>query len=311
MTVAFKSIPNGSHEENTGAVAKAYNEAGDRYQTYADGDLDKLYAFGGRYSFGDRQTWAVIEQRLHKLRLSGARSLRILDLGCGPGTWIRRTVACAQRMGFTDITARGVDLSDFQIRRARTLSRGLAARPDMHLSFEVGDIRGKLPEPDKSVDLCLCLYGVINHLAVGELDAFLREISRVTSGGLIATVRTIGSTPTIYVDAVSTARNFRQNNDLDRLEVEFQSGKLAAFHSHLFSRAEIRALVTPFMNIEDLRGLDLFHGRFAGDRRWNPPRAASTDKFMRELAALESRYSHDPEFMDHATHLLIVAGPAR
>jgi hypothetical protein len=29
---------------------------------------------------------------------------------------------------------------------------------------------------------------------------------------------------------------------------------------------------------------------------------------MRELAALENRYSHDPEFMDHATHLLIVAG---
>jgi hypothetical protein len=29
---------------------------------------------------------------------------------------------------------------------------------------------------------------------------------------------------------------------------------------------------------------------------------------MRELAALETRYSHDPEFMDHATHLLIVAG---
>src|ERR1019366_6539128 len=87
MTVAFKSVPNGSHEENTGAGAKASNETGDRSQNLFDGDLDKLYAFGGRYSFGDRQTWAVIEQRLYKLRLSGARSLRILDLGCGPGTW--------------------------------------------------------------------------------------------------------------------------------------------------------------------------------------------------------------------------------
>jgi hypothetical protein len=63
------------------------------------------------------------------------------------------------------------------------------------------------------------------------------------------------------------------------------------------------------MKIEDMRGLDLFHGRFSRDPRWNPARATATDGFISELDALEARYDRDPEFMDHATHLLLVGTP--
>lgn len=307
MTIAAKITDASSREQNARAVAKAYDNAGGRYQAYADGDLDRLYAFGGPYAFGDRQTWTVIEQRLHQLRLSGQRTLCILDLGCGPGTWILRTITCALRMGFTDIAARGIDLSEFQIRRARFLARGLAERAEVHLSFEVGDSRGHFAEADGGVDLCLCLYGVLNHLAAEDVAHLMGEIARVTSRWFIATVRTAGSTPTIYVDRVSAARSFRQNNKLDRLEVEFQNGELAVFNSHLFSRAELQTLISPFMRVEDLQGLDLFHGRFSRDPRWNPS-GGENSKFMHELAALETRYAHDPEFMDHSTHLMIVAG---
>jgi SAM-dependent methyltransferase len=296
--------------ENRRAVAEAYNEAGERYQKYADGELNRLYAFEGQHSFSDQQTWAAIEERLHHLRLSGARSLRILDLGCGPGTWMRRTVARAHQMGFTDIIARGIDLSDRQIQRAREMSQTLSARADIHLTLEVGDIRQNFREETKSVDLCLCLYGVLNHVAVAELRPLFREIARVTKGWFIATVRTIGSAPTVYVESVSAARRFQQNHLIDQLDVEFQDGRTTTFNSHLFNHVEVECLVRSYLKLEDLRGLDLFHGRFAGDPRWNPSVDPST-AFEKELAALENRYSHDPDFIDHATHMLIVARALR
>lgn len=302
-------VPNFQKEiqiDDRRAVAETYNGAGERYKNYADGDLSRLYAFESPHSFSDQQTWAAIEERLHYLRLSGARTLRLLDLGCGPGTWLRRTVARAHQMGFTDITARGIDLSDWQIQSARNLSRTLSARGDIHLSLEVGDIRQSFSEEAKSVDLCLCLYGVLNHVAVAELRPLFREIVRVTKGWFIATVRTIGSMPTVYVEQVSAARQFQQDNLVDRLEVEFHDGRSATFNSHLFNHVEINCLVRSYLKLEDLRGLDLFHGRFAADPRWNP-RADTSAAFAKELKLLEDRYGHDPEFMDHATHLLVVA----
>lgn len=301
-----KQVP----ETGTGSVAGAYDQAGFRYQLYADGDLKKLYAFEGPHAIADRHTWSAIEERLHRLRVSGVRSLRILDLGCGPGTWLRRTIARAHQMGFTDIAARGVDLSDWQIQRARQSSRVLTGRTDIRLTFEVGDIRTKFPEDDRSVDLCLCLYGVLNHVAVPELKPTIREVARVTRGWFIATVRTVGSAPTVYVDTLAAAKTFKQNNIVDQLEVEFQDGRRASFNSHLFSHVEARSLLRPHLNLEELKGLDLFHGRFARDPRWNPLTGESAT-FARELNELEDRYGCDPEFMDHATHLLIVANPAR
>ena len=297
-------------EQDCSEVAGAYDAAGERYRLYADGELNNLYAFDGLHAASDRKTWNAIEDRLHRLRVSGARRITILDLGCGPGTWMRRVIARAHQMGFTDIAARGIDLSAEQIRKAEALSRGFAGREDIHLRFEVGDIRDRLPEQDDSVDLCLCLYGVLNHVATGELRNLIREVARVTRGWFIAAVRTVGSTPTVYVDSVCAARGFRQNNLADRLDVEFQDGRSASFNSHLFSQAEVRSLIKPHLVLEDLLGLDLFHGRFAADPRWNPL-IGETPAFARQLEALEERYGRDPEFMDHATHLLMIAGPAR
>ena len=38
-----------------------------------------------------------------------------------------------------------------------------------------------------------------------------------------------------------------------------------------------------------------------------PAEAAPNAKFLRALLALESHFRHDPAFIDHATHLLMVA----
>lgn len=288
-------------------VGAAYDQAGERYRAYADGNLKDLYDFSGQYGFGDHETWGAICQVLHELRIKGVRELSVVDLGCGPGTWLHRVIDRARQMGFTDIRARGIDLAEAQIRRARILTQSLAARGDVIIRFEAGDIRARMPEDDNSVDLCLCLYGVLNHLPAEDLPALFREVSRVTRGKFIATMRAIGSTPTIYVEGVKAAKSYRQDNARGRLDIEFLDGSRTSFASHLFSAAEIRALVAPALGIDDLSGLDLFHGRFAADPGWNPPEAAPDSSLLRALRNLERHFSHDPAFIDHATHLLMVA----
>jgi SAM-dependent methyltransferase len=296
-----------SLERGERAIATAYNESGEQYVAYADGDLNKLYEFDGQYAFGDSRTWARIDDMLFTLRATGCRIIRILDLGCGPGTWLRRVVLRARELGFLNITARGTDIADEQICRARAMAQDLAAISGISLTFDVADIREKLPEETNSVDLCLCLYGVLNHVPADSLETVLTEIGRVTRGQFMATVRSSGSTPTIYVDSVERARHFHQDNRLDRMDVELDNGNQISFHSHLFSSSELRSLASYHFEIDDICGLDLFHGRFAADTRWNPPNATGTCLLSKELDRLESRYCRDPEFIDHATHLMLVA----
>jgi hypothetical protein len=138
------------------------------------------------------------------------------------------------------------------------------------------------------------------------LPCVFAEVARVTGGYFITTARTVGSTPSVYVESIDQARRFRQDNASDRLTVEFQNGRHMSVPSHLFGAAELRSLVRPHLDVEDLFGLDLFHGRFAGDPRWNPECGAG-GQFAQELEQLEKSYCRDPQFIDHATHLLLVA----
>jgi SAM-dependent methyltransferase len=290
-------------------IAAAYNEAGYRYGKYADGGGRSLFAFEGRHAYGDRKTWEAIEGKLRMLRTRGLQRLRILDLGCGPGTWLRRVVVRARQLGFAEIAAQGTDIAEIQLHRARALARGLEELEGVSIAFSHGDLRGRICAND--IDLCLCLYGVLNHIPVAETPEILKKVSAATSGYFIATVRAVGSTPTVYVDDVSSALRFYQDHGSNRLDVEFVNGRRTSFQSHLFSRAELARLASPAFDVEEIRGLDLFHGRFANDPRWNPPAAAPLARLTQELSRLEDRYCCDPGFVDHATHLLLTARALR
>ena len=86
--------------EATDDVADIYNQAADDYASYADGDPSRPFAFDGMHAYADRCVWAVLESKLTDLRASGASSVRLLDAGCGPGTWLRRLVIRAHALGF-------------------------------------------------------------------------------------------------------------------------------------------------------------------------------------------------------------------
>src|SRR5229473_878466 len=215
--------------EATDDVADIYNQAGDDYVSYADGDPSQPFAFDGVHAYADRCVWAVLEKKLTDLRASGASSVRFLDAGCGPGTWLRRLVIRARALGFSSITARGFDIAQAQIQRARLAARNLSSLPGANLTFDVADLTDRLPEPDASVDMTLCLYSALSHLPVASLTDISTEIARVTSGYFITTVRPIGSTPTAFVEPVEKVRGLKQDHVRDRCEIDLSDGRHMAF----------------------------------------------------------------------------------
>jgi SAM-dependent methyltransferase len=292
-------------------AATIYNEAGDGYLHYADGDPNHIYTFDSHYAHMDLCVWQTIDRLLIAKRRKGDEAITILDAGCGPGSWLRRIVARCRALGFTDIRARGFDVADEQVERARELAADLTRLPGVNLTFDVGDLCRTLPECDASVDLCLCLYGVLNHLPVGAVSGAIAELARVTCGHTIVTVRAAGSTPTVFVDNVEQASTFRQDNSKDEFEAEMRDGRHVACPFHLFTAVEFRTIAEAHLEVEEVKGLDLFHCRFAADPRWNPPSCFGDAQFYRELVRLEEMYGSNPHFIDHAAHILLVAQPTR
>jgi SAM-dependent methyltransferase len=297
--------------EATDDVADMYNDAGEDYAVYADGDPSRLFAFDGMHAYADRCVWAVLEKKLTDLRASGASSVRFLDAGCGPGTWLRRLVTRAHGLGFSSITARGFDIAEAQIQRAQWAARNLSSLPGVSLTFAVADLADRLPEPDASVDLTLCLYSALSHLPVARLPEISKEIARVTSGYFITTVRPIGSMPTAFVDSIEKVRRLKQDHVRDRCEIDLSDGRHIAFSFHQFTAVELRNHFANCFDIEDVRGLDLFHIRFMPDSRWNPVSPSGDSQLADELERLEEAYATCAEFMDRATHLLLVARSRR
>jgi SAM-dependent methyltransferase len=297
------------HSVSVGAtddVATIYNQAADEYVSYADGDPSQPFAFDGLHAYADRCVWAALEEKLADLRAEGANSVRLLDAGCGPGTWLRRLVLRARALGFDNITARGFDIAQGQIERARLAARNLSGVPGVNLTFDVGDLTDRLPESDASVDLTVCLYSALSHLPVASLKDVSTEIARVTSGYFVTTVRPVGSIPTAFVDSVENVRRLKQDHIRDRCEIDLSDGRRLAFGFHLFTAVELRNHFAGCFDIEDLRGLDLFHCRFTPDSRWNPVRSLGGGPPADELERLEKAFAMRPEFIDRAAHLMLV-----
>jgi SAM-dependent methyltransferase len=302
------SVPYWITTENT---ATAYNEAGESYAAYADGDPEHPFAFFGPHAYADRRVWSVLERKLEDLRAAGTSEVSILDAGCGPGTWLRRLVLRAHQLGFSSIIARGFDIAGMQVRSARRAARDLAELPGVRLIFDVASLADPLPETDACVDITVCLYSVLNHLASASLPQVVAELARVTRGHLFATVRAIGSTPTIAVDSIEKARRFQLDHRRNRCDIEFYDGRRMALPFHLCTATELQRCFADHFEIEDLSGLDIFHTRFLPDPRWNPAPLLIDQQLSGCLAQLEESYARHPCFVDRASHLLLTASRLR
>ena len=71
----------------------------------------------------------------------------------------------------------------------------------------------------------------------------------------------------------------------DRCEIELRDGRHIVLDFH--SATERRSYFAVHFDVEDLRGLDLFHNRFALDPRWNPSSRTVVNQFSDKLERLE------------------------
>src|SRR5262249_46663099 len=160
------------------AAARAYDYVSEDYGSYADGDgLEGPTRRGNRLAHADAIVWEVIRKAIDDVRSAGVTSLRVLDAGCGPGTWIKRIAAYACRLGL-DVQATGFDISQEQLDIARKRVQGLSrghSRANT-IQFLVHDLANPLPWSTGYFHVVLCNYIVLNHLHRSELPQPIEKL---------------------------------------------------------------------------------------------------------------------------------------
>ena len=123
-------------------------------------DGERLYGYGG-YRYDGR--WKPVAKDFrddYKL----ADDAAILDVGCAKGFMMRDFIELMPKA-----TVKGIDVSDYAIEHGDPV-----AKPHM----KVADAK-KIPFPDKSFDLVICI-NTVHNLPLAECKESLREIMRVT-----------------------------------------------------------------------------------------------------------------------------------
>lgn len=91
------------------------------------------------------ERWHSLTSALKALRSAGRSCVRIVDCECESGSLLLCAARYARQLGFTSVEARGVDLREDRIRRAR--ARAMRLRdPGICIGFEAGNMADVLNE---------------------------------------------------------------------------------------------------------------------------------------------------------------------
>lgn len=136
-----------------------------------------VYTHGHHESVLRSHRWRTAENSAGYLLPHLKSGLRVLDVGCGPGTI---TADLATRITPGRVTALEVTAEALELARAEARRRDLK-----NLDFSVGDVHA-LTFPDATFDV-VHAHQVLQH--VGDPVAALREMRRVTKPGGVVAVR--------------------------------------------------------------------------------------------------------------------------
>jgi SAM-dependent methyltransferase len=297
-------------------IARAYDHVGDAYVSYADGQRADDPASGvHRSAHADSIVWQAICKSIDEVQAQGASSLRVLDAGCGPGTWLNRVVAQAHRQGLA-VEAVGFDISAGQLDIARKRMAGLLSpcsdigRPN--IEFLQHSLLDPLPWPEGRFDIVLCNFAVLNHLPRTALATAISELCRVARHRVIATMRALASPPTACIVGTDQVRELHEDCGRGELAVVLKDGTRHLLTFNLYSADTLKALFVSSAAVLDLRAIDLFLSRFAPDANWTEilvNRLPGRREVMKRLKELEEPLCRLPGWVDHGTHVLIVAQP--
>jgi ubiquinone/menaquinone biosynthesis C-methylase UbiE len=141
---------------------------------------DETYTHGHHRSVLRAHQWRTVENSAAYLLAHLRPGLRVLDVGCGPGSI---TLGIAERVAPGEVI--GVDGAPAAIAAAETGAAEVFGSSDRNVTFAVGDAY-RLPYPDGSFDV-VHAHQVLQHLA--EPVAALAEWRRVCRPGGIVAVR--------------------------------------------------------------------------------------------------------------------------
>jgi len=311
-----RSIRHTAPYRSSNDVAGAYDYVGDDYGRYADGDgLDNPSASTiNRFAHADSIVWATICKAINELRDDGVTTLRVLDAGCGPGTWLARVVCQAHCLGLC-IEAVGFDVAPGQLEIARKNAariRPRHPRDTSKIKFLRHDLGEPLPWTDGHFHLVLCNYVVLNHLPKSVLPRAIRELCRVGSFRVVATVRALAGPPTGCIIGLDQVRDYREDCNRGKLALVLKDGTEHVVTFNLYGATSLKALFASHAAIVDLRAIDLFVSRFAPDANWTGNLVNALpgrQDVVQKLKEIEETLCRLPGWIDHGTHVLIVADP--
>jgi ubiquinone/menaquinone biosynthesis C-methylase UbiE len=295
-------------------IADLYSAFADSYVKYADGEAEEdLFSFSSQlYGEEDQRLFNTITSEVLKCvkRNPSTSCLRLLDAGCGPGTWPLRIAAFCHKQGIP-IKIVGVDISSEMIHRANaglSAAKGKYQDVNFDIEFKYGDISIDLPYGNNSFDISLSLYTVLNHVDRATVGFSVGEMMRVTSSVNITTVRTLGSMPTAFVSFLKDFSAYEWHDDV--LTLWRGDGQTATLYSHLFSGREITDIFAKHGRIVDSFGLGIFGPRFRPDQAWGDMESLPEfEELQAHLRQLDEIFCRHPTWREFANHLVLVSAP--
>jgi SAM-dependent methyltransferase len=295
------------------ATARAYDQVGEAYGAYADGREADEGCSANRFAHADNIVWAAIRKTIDELREAGITTLRILDAGCGPGTWIGRVAAYARRVHL-DIDAVGFDIAEGQLAIARRRMAGAAgAAANTRVRFLIHNLADPLPWSDGAFHVVLCNYIVLNHLDRSALPGAIGELCRVANHRVIATLRAVASPVSACIIGTEHVSQYHHDRHRGELRLVLKDGSEHVVTLNLYSAERLKALFGTQATIVDLRAVDLFLSRFALDENWTAHLVRTLpgrEQVLRSLQDAEEQLCREPAWLDHGTHVLLVAKPS-
>jgi ubiquinone/menaquinone biosynthesis C-methylase UbiE len=197
--------------------------------------------------------YRVRKKHLELLRLIPSRGLRILDAGCGPGTY---GIMLAQEGN----TVVGVEISPSAVR----IAKGRADRKDVKFCPVVGDLE-EIPFDDNTFDICFSGW-VLHHFP--DVDTVISEISRVLKpGAKLALAEPNESNPAVrfsrFVENLPLLRRWVLDSEWDspNRSSHKHGDYVLAMKRHGFEDVEVRSCfpggVPPLPPLSQGRGISL------------------------------------------------------
>lgn len=295
----------------TAATAAAYDQVGEDYTRYADGDDWLCSGSIGVRGRTDQILWQTLTSLVETLANTGQTSISICDAGCGPGTWLMRICLYAEQRGLT-VSGYGFDISSAQLKIARTRQAKLPSSAAKFVDFQFvqADLSKRLDFSDAAFDIVCCNYTVLNHIPTESFAIAVSELCRISRGYVVTTVRALGSNFTAFVTDQSRVRDYRFDDDKGQLWVELDDASTHTIGLHFYTAYEMQREFSLYTRVLDCRAVNLFWARFTPDERWTGRLLADTidlADLMGQLTTLEVRYCRDPAWIDHGSQILIVA----